>query len=236
MNEETKNKILAIAENTKDKVCTVVTKKRLKKAAALMILASLLAAGGGYFIHQNKVQAKAEEKAAQTQLMQHIAVQNNVKLLSTDEIKSIVASTLGVDAQNLTFKSIYLDHKTSSPKLKEEKTKRLDKTNKKDKDFRNHDTQQNAVSYATEHKPISRPNANTTAAVNINGQKASPKTNPNTLQPASTTTPIHNSESYVYKVQCMQNKLQYKFSIDAETGKILKSDVKRMLVALPPMD
>ena len=112
MTEETKATIKENLEKTgttiKETGKKIFTAPNLKKGASILILLAVVGAGGKYFLHQNKVEAKNRADEARTTLLQNLAAQKNIKLVSTDDVKNTVAQALGVDAGQVKFTSVNL--------------------------------------------------------------------------------------------------------------------------------
>jgi hypothetical protein len=111
MTEETKvilNKVQDAGNKIKETGKQVFSPRNLKRGAGALMVLAIVGAGGKYFIHQNKVEAKARTAEARTTLLQNLAAQNNIQLVSQDAVKDTVAQTLGTAADQVSFKSVNL--------------------------------------------------------------------------------------------------------------------------------
>lgn len=111
-----------------------LTPKRLKKGAGCLLALAIVAGGGKIALHQQKAQAHAQEAQARTEMLQNLAAQQNIQLVSTDQVKENIASALGTDPSSITFKSVTLDDRKPGEPGKESKDFKKDKKEKKDKE------------------------------------------------------------------------------------------------------
>ena len=86
------------------------TKSVLKKICAVLIVGAIFTGGGVYYLHDQKVARKIASAQAQNVMIENLAQEKNITLISVDEVKSIVAKNIGVDAEQITFAEIYLKH------------------------------------------------------------------------------------------------------------------------------
>ncbi len=208
MTNEKRDELLNTLKNTTHNLSNCITKKRLKKALGLLLITGLVASGGMFALHQNKVQANAQERAAETQLLLKQAEQNKQQLLSTDEIKSLAATALEKDVKQITFREIYLDQKDN-----DDHYDKHDKHDKNDKHDRHNDQndrqQQDNPSAVTSATPKAAKKASVASRVKANGA---------------------GSSYYVYKVKCQADNMRYKLVFNAQTGDILKTEVDKVLL------
>jgi hypothetical protein len=164
MTEETKTTLTNMTNSVKNTGKKIFTSHNLKKGASILILLAVIAGGGKYMLHQHKAEAKAQANAARTTLLQNLASQNGIQLVSTDAVKTTVAQALGTDADKITFKSVDLlspafgngdhdknekherkgDYKKSGKHEREDKHERNDKHERGEKNeqhdrYENHD-------------------------------------------------------------------------------------------------
>lgn len=111
-----------------------LTPKRLKKGAGCLLALAIVAGGGKIALHQQKAQAHAQEAQARTEMLQNLAAQQNIQLVSTDQVKENIASALGTDPSSITFKSVTLDDRKPGEPGKDHKEYKKDKKDKKDKE------------------------------------------------------------------------------------------------------
>ena len=86
-----------------------ITPQRLKKGAGCLVALAIVAGGGKFAMHKAKAEARLQEAQAKTRMLQNMAAQQNITLVSTDAVKESIASTLGTDPSSITFQSITLD-------------------------------------------------------------------------------------------------------------------------------
>jgi hypothetical protein len=108
MTEETKTTLTNMTNSVKNTGKKIFTSHNLKKGASILILLAVVAGGGKYMLHQHQAEAKAQANAAHTTLLQNLASQNGIQIVSTDAVKATVAQALGTDADKVTFKSVDL--------------------------------------------------------------------------------------------------------------------------------
>lgn len=111
-----------------------LTPKRLKKGAGCLLALAIVAGGGKIALHQQKALAHAQEAQARTEMLQNLAAQQNIQLVSTDQVKENIASALGTDPSSITFKSVTLDDRKPGEPGKDHKEYKKDKKDKKDKE------------------------------------------------------------------------------------------------------
>lgn len=104
-----------------------ITPQRLKKGAGCLLALAIAAGGGKFAMHKAKAEAKIQEAQAKTQMLQNMAAQQNITLVSTDAVKENIASTLGTDVSNITFQSITLDDRKPGEKKEDRKDGKKEK-------------------------------------------------------------------------------------------------------------
>ena len=110
-----------------------LTPQRLKKGAGCLLVLAIAAGGSKIALHQAKAQSRAQEAQARTKLLQNMAAQKNIQLVSTDQVKENIASTLGTDPSSITFQSVTLDDRKPGEPGKDNKAFQKDRKDKKDK-------------------------------------------------------------------------------------------------------
>ena len=110
-----------------------LTPQRLKKGAGCLLVLAIAAGGSKIALHQAKAQSRAQEAQARTEMLQNMAAQKNIQLVSTDQVKENIASTLGTDPSSITFQSVTLDDRKPGEPGKDNKAFQKDRKDKKDK-------------------------------------------------------------------------------------------------------
>ena len=108
-----------------------ITPQRLKKGAGCFVALAIVAGGGKFAMHKAKAEAKLQEAQAKTRMLQNMAAQQNITLVSTDAVKENIASTLGTDPSSITFQSITLDDRKPGEKKEHRKDSRKEKKQEK---------------------------------------------------------------------------------------------------------
>ena len=108
-----------------------ITPQRLKKGAGCLVALAIVAGGGKFAMHKAKAEAKLQEAQAKTRMLQNMAAQQNITLVSTDAVKENIASTLGTDPSSITFQSITLDDRKPGEKKEHRKDSRKEKKQEK---------------------------------------------------------------------------------------------------------
>lgn len=104
-----------------------ITPQRLKKGAGCLLALAIVAGGGKFAMHKAKAEAKIQEAQAKTRMLQNMAAQQNITLVSTDAVKENIASTLGTDPSTITFQSITLDDRKPGEKKEDRKDSKKEK-------------------------------------------------------------------------------------------------------------
>jgi len=249
MTEETKRTLNNIKENITTTGKKVFSPKHLKKGAGILVVLAIFGAGGKYFIHQNKVEAKTRAEEARTTLLQNMAAQNNITLKSTDEIKSTIAQALGADANQVTFQSVNLisptfdkadkgekedkkenkyKHEDKHEKDKKEHSRDNDRYEKNDKKFYKQndgfqETQKQAGVLDAKTQATPEPKSVPEGQAPIPQGATVPNVAPAALPPA----PFAPKQAPMfYNVKCSKDQVNYKFLVNAQDGKILRSEVE----------
>jgi hypothetical protein len=108
-----------------------ITPQRLKKGAGCLVALAIVVGGGKFAMHKAKAEAKLQEAQAKTRMLQNMAAQQNITLVSTDAVKENIASTLGTDPSSITFQSITLDDRKPGEKKEDRKDSRKEKKQEK---------------------------------------------------------------------------------------------------------
>ena len=108
-----------------------ITPQRLKKGAGCLVALAIVAGGGKFAMHKAKAEARLQEAQAKTRMLQNMAAQQNITLVSTDAVKESIASTLGTDPSSITFQSITLDDRKPGEKKEHRKDSRKEKKQEK---------------------------------------------------------------------------------------------------------
>lgn len=217
-NDEMKEKTITILKATGEKFQNIFTKKRLKQALILLVVAGIMGAGGSYFLHQNKVQAKLLEREARTQIILNMSKQDNINLISQDEAKDIAAQHINTTVDSLTFKNVYLEKYDLKDNDHDYKNKEHKKDRKKHNKKEHRRNEVDSTTHATE--PVKQPTTTPSA------QPAQSLGNAQQMLGRTPALQKNISTSYIYKVSCAQNKMNYKFTINAQTGKVLEVKTK----------
>jgi hypothetical protein len=104
-----------------------LTPQRLKKGAGCLLVLAIVAGGGKFAMHKAKAEAKIQEAQAKTRMLQNMAAQQNITLVSTDAVKENIASTLGTDPSTITFQSITLDDRKPGERKENRKDSKKEK-------------------------------------------------------------------------------------------------------------
>lgn len=166
--------------NLKEKTTNLDVKKIVKVSSAGALALILLGGGSAFAYKMYDNSQESKERQAQTSLVQNQAKADNISLKSQDDIKKVVAQTIGTDVASVTFREISLSNGLS------DKGKGGKGKNREDSNRENRNTEINSTSVHT---------------------SATPK--------------------YVYNVQASANSMDYRFKVDAETGRIITSKVKK---------
>ena len=214
-----------------------LTPKRLKKGAGCLLALAIVAGGGKIALHQQKAQAHAQEAQARTEMLQNLAAQQNIQLVSTDQVKENIASALGTDPSSITFKSVTLDDRKPGEPGKDHKEYKKDKKDKKDKeqkkdsrkykenDRKDRDSRKGQMPMG---QPGGAPGQN-----GQNGQNGQDRGQEG-LQPQGF--PQHQMAKEakasafpgVYLAQCEKDGMRYSFLVDAQSGQVLRGQVHKM--------
>lgn len=104
------------------------TARRLKKGAGCVLALAVLCGAGKIAAHKARANARLQEGEARTTLLQSLAAQKNITLVSTDQVKEAVANTLGTDPSSVTFRSVQLEDKLPNRTAASKKTRSKPRT------------------------------------------------------------------------------------------------------------
>lgn len=214
-----------------------LTPKRLKKGAGCLLALAIVAGGGKIALHQQKALAHAQEAQARTEMLQNLAAQQNIQLVSTDQVKENIASALGTDPSSITFKSVTLDDRKPGEPGKDHKEYKKDKKDKKDKeqkkDSRKYkENDRKDWDSRKGQMPMGQPGG----APGQNGQNSrnGQGRGQEGLQPQGFPQPQMAKEAKasafpgVYLAQCEKDGMRYSFLVDAQSGQVLRGQVHKM--------
>lgn len=225
-----------------------LTPQRLKKGAGCLLALAILAGGGKIVLHQQKAQAHAQEAQARTEILQNLAARKNIQLVSTDQVKETIASTLGTDPASITFQSVTLvDRKPGEPG-KDHKDFQKDRKDKKEKgqkkDSRKYrgNTRQQGHPEAPEGQarrdgfPDARQNQPPVMPGGQDGENNNQSQYPGqegiqpreAPQPQMAKTAKADAFHGIYLARCEKDGMRYSFLVDAQSGQVLRGQVHKM--------
>ena len=235
-NEETKAKLINIWQ----KSTSVINKRNLKKCAGAMVIVAVFGSGASYVVHQNKAEAKRAASVARTELLQNMAAQEGRHVLSTQEAQAVVARVLKAEPSAISFNSVNLLSKQEDKDHKEAK----DHHKKEGREQKEHSkkigakTQQFMQLYQPEKNreklPAAAPQEQKSAAQPVQTLPEQAQ-QPQTIQPGKQDQPAASvqvqkqqpkAEPLFYQIKCTKDKVQYKFLLNAEDGRVLASAVE----------
>lgn len=204
-----------------------LTPQRLKKGAGCLLVLAIVAGGGKFAMHKAKAEAKIQEAQAKTRMLQNMAAQQNITLVSTDAVKENIASTLGTDPSTITFQSITLDDRKPGEPGKDNKAfQKDDRKDKKDKGQK-----KDSKKYKENDKRAGRQDRQGTPdAQDQNGRNEGREG----MQPQGFPRPQLAKEARadafpgVYVARCEKDGLRYSFLVDAQSGQVLRGQVHKI--------
>lgn len=98
-------------QNMKDTAKGIFTAKRIKIGVAVLVVCAIAAGGGAWYMHQQKMERRAQIAQAQMRMVQYQASERSLNLLDEAKIRSLAAQAVGVDESALTFKKVELENK-----------------------------------------------------------------------------------------------------------------------------
>lgn len=203
-----------------------LTPQRLKKGAGCLLVLAIAAGGSKIALHQAKAQSRAQEAQARTKLLQNMAAQKNIQLVSTDQVKENIASTLGTDPSSITFQSVTLDDRKPGEPDKDNKAFQKDRKDKKDKGQK-----KDSKKYKENDKRAGRqdrqgtPDAQDQNGRNEGREGMQPQGFP---QPQMAKDASADAFPGIYVARCEKDGMRYSFLVDAQSGQILHGQVHKM--------
>lgn len=186
-------------EELKEKVNNFSVKK-IAKTTGLTLIALALLGGGSAFAYKMYEEAEErKENAARSQLVKSQAQTENITLKTEDEVKEVVAKSIGTDKNSIYFEEVTLTH-NNFDRGRGERYRR----------------------WQALQQPISTTTAVSTTSVGEANEAGSET-------PVTTTATTSQSQisfrNYIYIVEAKYNGLNYEFLVDSVTGEILTSRV-----------
>ncbi|WP_432642775.1 hypothetical protein [Acidaminococcus sp.] len=224
-----------------------LTPQRLKKGAGFLLALAILAGGGKIVLHQQKAQAHAQEARARTEMLQNLAAQKNIQLVSTDQVKETIASTLGTDPASITFQSVTLDDRKPGQPSKDHKDFQKDRKDKKEKGQKK-DGRKYRENARRQGQPES-PEGQTLRDEFPGAQQDQPPVMPGNQDegngsqnqypdqgiqprkaPQSQMVKTARADAFhgIYIARCEKDGMRYNFLVDAQSGQVLRGQVHKM--------
>ena len=203
-----------------------LTPQRLKKGAGCLLVLAIAAGGSKIALHQAKAQSRAQEAQARTEMLQNMAAQKNIQLVSTDQVKENIASTLGTDPSSITFQSVTLDDRKPGEPGKDNKAFQNDRKNKKDKGQK-----QDSKKYKENDNRAGRQDRQ--GAPDAQGQNGRNEGREGMQlqgfpQPQMAKDASADAFPGIYVARCEKDGMRYSFLVDAQSGQILHGQVHKM--------
>lgn len=207
-----------------------ITPQRLKKGAGCLVALAIVAGGGKFAMHKAKAEAKLQEAQAKTRMLQNMAAQQNITLVSTDVVKENIASTLGTDPSSITFQSITLDDRKPGEKKEDRKDSRKEKKQEK-KDGKRQSEDRKGAGRQAENRQ-GQPGEN--GQPGQNGERENrndSRTGATSRQPGMPRPEMAkaaNAFPGVYLARCEKDGMGYQFLVDAQSGQVLHGQVHKL--------
>lgn len=207
-----------------------ITPQRLKKGAGCFVALAIVAGGGKFAMHKAKAEAKLQEAQAKTRMLQNMAAQQNITLVSTDAVKENIASTLGTDPSSITFQSITLDDRKPGEKKEHRKDSRKEKKQEK-KDGKRQSEDRKGAGRQAENRQ-GQPGEN--GQPGQNGERENrndSRTGATSRQPGMPRPEMAkaaNAFPGVYLARCEKDGMGYQFLVDAQSGQVLHGQVHKL--------
>lgn len=222
-----------------------LTPQRLKKGAGCLLVLAIVAGGGKFAMHKAKAEAKIQEAQAKTRMLQNMAAQQNITLVSTDAVKENIASTLGTDPSTITFQSITLDDRKPGEPGKDFKKDRKDKKEKEQKKdsrkYKESDKGQDGRNgfpgtqgeQDRQGQPPMIPGQNaknnSQRPDGIAGEQGQESRQPQGFpRPQLAKEARADAFPGIYVARCEKDGLRYSFLVDAQSGQVLRGQVHKM--------
>lgn len=228
-----------------------LTPQRLKKGAGCLLALAIVAGGGKFAMHKAKAEAKIQEAQAKTRMLQNMAAQQNITLVSTDAVKENIASTLGTDPSTITFQSITLDDRkpgerkeNRKDRKKEKKQERKDskkQSDRREESGRKEENRQGQPGqigqYGQPGSQENRPGQGDVQGQRPEGQPGQESRNGTRNQPGTMEQPgmphpamAKAAKAFpgVYLARCEKDGMRYQFLVDAQSGQVLHGRVHKL--------
>jgi len=228
-----------------------LTPQRLKKGAGCLLVLAIVAGGGKFAMHKAKAEAKIQEAQAKTRMLQNMAAQQNITLVSTDAVKENIASTLGTDPSTITFQSITLDdrkpgerkenRKDSKKEKKQERKDSKKQSDRREESGRKEENRQGQPGqigqYGQPGSQENRPGQGDVQGQRPEGQPGQESRNGTRNQPGTMEQPgmphpamAKAAKAFpgVYLARCEKDGMRYQFLVDAQSGQILHGQVHKL--------
>ncbi|WP_337465384.1 hypothetical protein [Acidaminococcus timonensis] len=228
-----------------------LTPQRLKKGAGCLLVLAIVAGGGKFAMHKAKAEAKIQEAQAKTRMLQNMAAQQNITLVSTDAVKENIASTLGTDPSTITFQSITLDdrkpgerkenRKDSKKEKKQERKDSKKQSDRREESGRKEENRQGQPGqigqYGQPGSQENRPGQGDVQGQRPEGQPGQESRNGTRNQPGTMEQPgmphpamAKAAKAFpgVYLARCEKDGMRYQFLVDAQSGQVLHGQVHKL--------
>ena len=228
-----------------------LTPQRLKKGAGCLLVMAIVAGGGKFAMHKAKAEAKIQEAQAKTRMLQNMAAQQNITLVSTDAVKENIASTLGTDPSTITFQSITLDdrkpgerkenRKDSKKEKKQERKDSKKQSDRREESGRKEENRQGQPGqigqYGQPGSQENRPGQGDVQGQRPEGQPGQESRNGTRNQPGTMEQPgmphpamAKAAKAFpgVYLARCEKDGMRYQFLVDAQSGQVLHGQVHKL--------
>ena len=207
-----------------------ITPQRLKKGAGCLVALAIVVGGGKFAMHKAKAEAKLQEAQAKTRMLQNMAAQQNITLVSTDTVKENIASTLGTDPSSITFQSITLDDRKPGEKKEDRKDSKKEKKQEK-KDGKRQSEDRKGAGRQAENRQ-GQPGEN--GQPGQNGERENrndSRTGATSRQPGMPRPEMAKAANAcpgVYLARCEKDGMGYQFLVDAQSGQVLHGQVHKL--------
>ena len=207
-----------------------ITPQRLKKGAGCLVALAIVVGGGKFAMHKAKAEAKLQEAQAKTRVLQNMAAQQNITLVSPDTVKENIASTLGTDPSSITFQSITLDDRKPGEKKEDRKDSKKEKKQEK-KDGKRQSEDRKGAGRQAENRQ-GQPGEN--GQPGQNGERENrndSRTGATSRQPGMPRPEMAkaaNAFPGVYLARCEKDGMGYQFLVDAQSGQVLHGQVHKL--------
>ncbi|WP_370833393.1 hypothetical protein [Acidaminococcus sp.] len=207
-----------------------ITPQRLKKGAGCLVALAIVAGGGKFALHKAKAEARLQEAQAKTRMLQNMAAQQNITLVSTDAVKENIASTLGTDPSSITFQSITLDDRKPGEKKEDRKDSRKEKKQEKKDGKRQSEDRKGAGRQAENRQgqpgENGQPGQNGEKENRNDSRTGATSRQPGMLRPEMAK--AANAFPGVYLARCEKDGMGYQFLVDAQSGQVLHGQVHKL--------